>query len=98
MPWRTIAGDQIAPKGSLELEILSRGIFEKRRFLDLLRYFIVFEEDESGDVIKKMAGYHQFHAVNKAVEETVKASSPEGNRQRSCRGRGGRSGRTRPAD
>src|SRR5437660_5917555 len=56
-------------------------MFDKRRILDLLRYFIVFEEDENGELIKKMAGYHQFHAVNKAVEETVKASAPGGSRQ-----------------
>ncbi len=81
MPWRTIEGEELAPRLMPELEVLLRGIFDKRRFLDLLRYFVVFEEDESGDVIKKMAGYHQFHAVNKAVEETVNASSPDGSRQ-----------------
>ena len=64
-----------------EMDVLLHGIFDKQRLLNLLRYFIVFEEDESGEIIKKMAGYHQFHAVNKAVEETVKASSPEGSRQ-----------------
>src|SRR6266566_2242467 len=36
MPWRTIAGDAVAPKGSLELEVLVRGVFEKQRFLDLI--------------------------------------------------------------
>jgi len=81
MPWRTIEGEELAPRLMPELEVLLRGMFDKRRFLDLLRYFIVFEEDESGALIKKMAGYHQFHAVNKAVAETVKASSPEGDRQ-----------------
>lgn len=72
-----------SPSGGLrpEMDVLLHGVFEKRNLLDLLRYFIVFEEDESGAVIKKMAGYHQFHAVNKAVAETVKASGPEGNRQ-----------------
>ena len=59
----------------LELEVLVRGVFEKRRFLDLLRHFIVFEEDtDSGALHKIIAGYHQFHAVNAAVEETVRAS------------------------
>jgi type I restriction enzyme R subunit len=77
MPWRTIAGDEVAPKGSLEMEILLRGIFEKQRFLDLIRHFIVFDET-SGSVIKKLAGYHQFHAVNKAVERTLGAASPKG--------------------
>src|SRR5260370_24554369 len=77
MPWRTIAGDQIAPKGSLELEVLTRGIFEKRRFLDLIRHFIVFENAKCG-LVKKIAGYHQFHAVNKAVECTLDAASAKG--------------------
>src|SRR5229473_1541689 len=80
MPWRTIAGDQIAPKGSLELEVLTRGIFEKRRFLDLVRNFVVFE-DSGGSLTKKIAGYHQFHAVNKAVECTLDAASPKGDRR-----------------
>jgi type I restriction enzyme R subunit len=54
---------------------LVRGVFEKRRFLDLLQHFIVFEEDpDSGAIHKIIAGYHQFHAVNAAVDETVRAS------------------------
>lgn len=73
--WRTIEGDSDAPKSALELEVLVRGVFERRRFLDLLQHFIVFEEDpETGSLNKIMAGYHQFHAVNAAVEETVRAS------------------------
>jgi len=80
MPWRTIAGDQIAPKGSLELEVLTRGMFEKRRFLDLIRHFIVFESAKNG-LTKKIAGYHQFHAVNKAVECTLDAASAKGDRR-----------------
>jgi len=80
MPWRTIAGDKIAPKGSLEQEVLIRGIFEKRRFLDLIRNFVVFE-DSGKSLVKKVAGYHQFHAVNKAVDCTLEAASPRGNRR-----------------
>jgi type I restriction enzyme R subunit len=64
----------------LQLEVLLRGAFEKRRFLDLIRYFIVFEDDGS-EVIKKMAGYHQFHAVNRAVADTVAASGPGGDKR-----------------
>ena len=75
MPWRTIEGDAIAPKGSLEMEVLVRGIFDKRRFLDLVRNFIVFEDD-GRTLNKKIAGYHQFHAVNKAVECTLTAALP----------------------
>ncbi len=73
--WRTIDGEGDAPKTALELEVLVRGVFERQRFLDLLQHFIVFEEDQdSGALHKIMAGYHQFHAVNAAVEETVRAS------------------------
>lgn len=72
-PWRTIEGDTVAPDTVPQLEVLLRGVFEKRRFLDLLRYFIVFEDLPGGAVAKKMAGYHQYHAVNVAVEETLRA-------------------------
>ena len=72
--WRTIDGEKDAPKTTLELEVLVRGVFERHRLLDLLQYFIVFEEDpDNGAVHKIIAGYHQFHAVNAAVEETVRA-------------------------
>jgi type I restriction enzyme, R subunit len=73
--WRTIDGESDAPKTALELEVLVRGVFERQRFLDLLHHFIVFEEDpDSGALHKVIAGYHQFHAVNAAVKETVRAS------------------------
>ena len=73
--WRTIDGEGDAPKTALELEVLVRGVFDRQRFLDLLHHFIVFEEDpDSGALHKIIAGYHQFHAVNAAVEETVRAS------------------------
>ena len=73
--WRTIEGERDAPKSALELEVMVRGVFEPQRFLDLLQHFIAFEEDpDSGALHKIIAGYHQFHAVNAAVEETVRAS------------------------
>ncbi len=73
--WRTIDGERDAPKTALELEVMLRGVFERQRFLDLLHHFIVFEEDpDSGALHKIIAGYHQFHAVNAAVQETVRAS------------------------
>ncbi len=80
MPWRTVDGEAIAPKGKPELDVLIKGVFERERFLDLVQHFIVFEDDGAG-VIKKMAGYHQFHAVNKAVACTLKAISPKGDRR-----------------
>ena len=80
MPWRTIAGEEVAPKSMLKLEVLIRGFFDKRRLLDYIRHFVVFEK-EGDEIIKKMAAYHQYHAVNKAVAKTVQASSPEGDKR-----------------
>jgi type I restriction enzyme R subunit len=81
LPWRTIEGEELAPSTLLQLEVLIRGIFEKRRFLDLIRHYIVFEDEPGGVPVKKMAGYHQFHAVNKAVEATVQATGPKGDKR-----------------
>ncbi len=73
--WRTIDGQGHAPTTALELEVLVRGVFEPLRFLDLLQHFIAFDEDpDSGTVGKIIAAYHQFYAVNGAVEETLRAS------------------------
>ena len=73
-PWRTIGGREDASSKLSELQVILEGVFEKRRFLDLVRHFIVFEDEGHGKLIKKMAGYHQFHAVNVAVEETLRAA------------------------
>jgi type I restriction enzyme R subunit len=72
-PWRTITGREDASPQLTELEVVLRGVFEKRRLLDLVHHFIVFEDFGGGLLVKKMAGYHQFHAVNAAVEETLRA-------------------------
>jgi type I restriction enzyme R subunit len=74
MPWRTITGEAIAPPELPQLEVLVRGVFEPKRFLQLVRDFVVFEDEGGGKLAKKMAGYHQFHAVNVAVEETLRAA------------------------
>ncbi|PDW04687.1 type I restriction endonuclease subunit R [Candidatus Viridilinea mediisalina] len=81
MPWRTIEGETVAPTTLLELEVLTRGMLAPHHLLALLRSFIVFEEDESGSLVKKLAGYHQFHAVNKAVDATLEATAPTGDRR-----------------
>jgi type I restriction enzyme R subunit len=73
-PWRTVSGREDAPATMPELEVLLAGVFERRRFLDLVRHFIVFEDQGGGALAKKIAGYHQFHAVNVAVEETLRAA------------------------
>ena len=72
-PWRTIAGDTLAGAHMPELQVMIEGLCAPRRFLDLLRDFIVFEDD-GARIVKKMAGYHQFHAVQAAVGETLRAS------------------------
>jgi len=81
MPWRTIGGEDLAPASLPQLQVVLEGVFEKRRLLDLVRHFNVFEDDGRGVVVKKMAGYHQFHAVNRAIAETVAASGPRGDRR-----------------
>jgi type I restriction enzyme R subunit len=73
-PWRTVTGESLAPATMPELHVLLEGVFEKHRFLDFIRYFIVFEDVGGGTLAKKMAGYHQYHAVNVAVEETLRAA------------------------
>ncbi len=80
MPWRTVDGSTIAPKGEPELETIIGGVFERKRFLTLIRDFTVFADTGSG-LVKIIAGYHQFHAVRHAVECTITASSPEGDRR-----------------
>ena len=80
MPWRTVDGHEILRKGMPELPTLLEGVFEKRRFLDYLRGFVVFENNGS-KIIKKIAGYHQFHAVRHAVDCTVNASRPGGDKR-----------------
>jgi type I restriction enzyme R subunit len=73
-PWRTISGEGLADPHLPELQVLFEGVFDKRRLLDLVRHFIVFEDAGGGLLVKKMAGYHQFHAVNVAVAETLRAA------------------------
>ncbi|MGY3234082.1 type I restriction enzyme R subunit [Bradyrhizobium sp. USDA 4448] len=80
MPWRTVTGDDLAAKGTPELETVLKGVFERRRFLAMIKDFVVFG-DTGSDVAKILAGYHQFHAVRKAVESTVAATAQDGNRK-----------------
>ncbi|MDQ2082047.1 type I restriction endonuclease subunit R [Xanthobacteraceae bacterium Astr-EGSB] len=74
-PWRTVTGRD-EPKKLAELQVVLEGVLDRRRFLDLVRYFVVFEALDGGKIVKKMAGYHQFHAVNVALEETLRAAIP----------------------
>ncbi len=81
MPWRTIEGEELADNRLPQLQVVIEGVFEKRRFLDLIRHFIVFEDVGGGVLIKKMAGYHQYHAVNLALDSTVRAAGTGGDKR-----------------
>ncbi|MFM5840686.1 type I restriction endonuclease subunit R [Aeromonas rivipollensis] len=80
MQWRTVDGVTLDPYGPFgELETLVRGILNPALLLDYVRFFVLFEED--GALIKKIAGYHQYHAVRSAITQVVQASRPEGTRK-----------------
>ena len=88
-PWREMEDGpgQTPYRPVTQLETLLRGMLDKRRLLDLLRYFIVFEDSEkdatkssssgSATLQKKIAGYHQYHAVQCAIAETLRAANPQ---------------------
>ncbi len=80
MTWRTIDGVALDPLGQFnELETLVRGVLAPVYLLDFIRFFVLFEDD--GTLIKKIAGYHQFHAVRAAIVQVVTASRPGGNQK-----------------
>ncbi|MDA0190667.1 MAG: type I restriction endonuclease subunit R, partial [Proteobacteria bacterium] len=86
MQWRTIDGVTLDPLGQFnELETLVRGVLAPERLLDYLRYFVLFEDD--GTLVKKIAGYHQYHAVRAAIGKVVEASRPGAAEK--AKGRGG---------
>ena len=74
-PWRTVTGEALADSRMLELQVMLEGVCSPDRFASLVRDFIVFEDDGGGALVKKMAGYHQFHAVRVAVGETLRAAA-----------------------
>lgn len=80
MMWRTIDGVDIAPTVVPQLEVLIKGMFDKERLLDIIKSFIHFQSDDEKD-IKILAGYHQYYAVNKAIESTIEATSEKGDRR-----------------
>ena len=79
--WKSMDGSKDASHLINQLEVLIKGLFNKETLIDFIRFFIVFDksktEDESGQTIikltKKIAAYHQYYAVNKAVESTIRA-------------------------
>ncbi len=80
MAWRTIDGEETAPTSIPQLEVLIKGMFQRARFLDLIKHFILFQHDGK-DTFKMIAGYHQYHAVNKAVIHTERATDVRGDRR-----------------
>ncbi len=80
LPWRTIKNEDDKPQLEWELETVIRGFFNRELFLDYIRFFVLFETDGE-KTIKKIAGYHQFHAVREAVQATIAASTPTGSKK-----------------
>ena len=82
MPWKTVDGEKEA--GNVpQMDILTRGVFDKARLLDIIQNFIVFERDDKDDakLVKKVAAYHQYWVVNKALNSTLRASGDEGDQR-----------------
>lgn len=80
LAWRTIDGHETNPLGAMhELETLTRGLFRRDYLLEYLHHFILFEDD--GQLVKKVAAYHQFHAVRAVVQSVLQASAPGGSRK-----------------
>jgi type I restriction enzyme R subunit len=80
-PWRTIDGDSLDDNGRAELEVLIHGVFAPERFLDLIVDYVAFEIEDGVVKSKKLAGYHQFHAVRRALTSTVQATGVRGGRK-----------------
>jgi type I restriction enzyme R subunit len=82
--WKAVEDEDERPKGISQLETLVQGIFNKQRLLDIIQNFIVFEADSEKDATvytKKMCMYHQYYGVNKAIENTIRATKPNGDRK-----------------
>ncbi|QTX04705.1 type I restriction endonuclease subunit R [Agromyces archimandritae] len=88
-PWKTIEGREVVSDRPA-LEVLIKGVFEPKRFLDIVQNFVVFSDETATDkatgqptrvLVKRVAKYHQYWAVNAAVESTVQASRPDGDRR-----------------
>lgn len=79
-PWRTADGQEAAPKTQPQLDVAVKGIFDRRWFLDYVRNYTVFETGDA-KITKKIAAYHQFHAVRRAIGSTVTAAKPSGDKR-----------------
>ena len=90
MAWKSADGKEEASNLVSQLETLIKGMLNKETLLDLIRHFIVFEKSKYEDyktgqitikTVKKLAAYHQYYAVNKAVKSVIKAAQPNGNKK-----------------
>lgn len=80
MTWRTMDGEKLAPTSIPQLEVVIKGMFHKKRLLDIIKNFILFQ-DNNHEYTKILAGYHQYHAVNTAVTSSLDATSDEGDKR-----------------
>ena len=80
MQWRTVDGTTISPLTEPKLEVLIKGMFQRDRFLDLIRNYILFQTDGE-NIYKILSAYHQYFAVNKAIGHSISASSEKGDRR-----------------
>ncbi len=88
MPWKSVDGKQEESRLTGQMETLIKGMFNKKTLLDLIQNFITFEKIKkihkgitAIETIKKLAGYHQYYATNKAVESVIQAGAPSGHRK-----------------
>lgn len=94
MNWRTVDGETIEPLEVPQYEVAIRGMLGKKRLVDIIQNFILFQEskeavyDENGNklgdnntIIKILAAYHQYFAVKKAVDHTKQATAEQGDRK-----------------
>jgi len=74
LPWKTVSNEDDKPQFDWQLKTVVQGFFNRELLLDYIRYFVLFEYDGKR-LIKKIAAYHQFHAVREAVTATIVAST-----------------------
>ncbi|WP_157173345.1 type I restriction endonuclease subunit R [Staphylococcus epidermidis] len=78
MTWRSKDGQTESSPGLASLDVLIHGMLNPETLLDLIRYFVLFQDDGKEHISKILAAYHQYYAVNKAVDRALLASSGQG--------------------
>ncbi len=79
--WRTVDGVERVPKTRPQMPVLTRGLLDPVRLLDVVRHFVLLKDSEGGGPVKILAAYHQYHAARQALAEAVQASSAAGDRR-----------------